>query len=775
MPNDVLDDPELSALFVETALEALDELTQGLLALEKSPDDADLINSLFRAAHNIKGAAGAAGLMVMSRLTHVMETVLDAMRGGSIRLDDELTNALFEAIDALRGVEEIRRTGSFDDRPLEALLVRFHHWLETKVDPGASSLTAAADPGAAAVGGGTADSVAIRIRFAEGFEDAVIQGLLLLGKFRSIGKVVAVDPNVESMPADVELTELLLTVETPEDPESIREIALAYAVEHVDAVRLGSPTGDQRDEISIADPPNSRVDSPSLDEPAQPRPTNAPDQANAAAEATPAVETRTPVKSNATLRVDQSRLDHLMNLGGELVISKARLTQLHRDLRAAFDGRNLRQVLDEMTEDLEQLQSRVAVVAARREHHHEIVELSRSLTKVRHTHDSVCAVVQPLIDARSTIQSLDEAVHGLNRVSEGLQQGIMSTRMVSIGPLFNRYHRVARDIAKSSGKEFRLIIRGETTELDKRMIDELGDPLTHMIRNSMDHGLELPDERRAAGKDPIGTVILDAYHRGNCIWVEVRDDGRGIDVDRVREKIIEGGFVSSGKIETMTDREIVQYVFQPGLTTARELTDLSGRGVGLDIVKSTIDRLNGSIDVETAPGKGTRITIKLPLTLAILTSLIVEIGRNIYAIPLEDVAEIITVRRDRLHHVGRQKVVQIREKIVRIVLFEDIFQCNLPSLQTAAKDKDEFNIVVVGGDDTGRLGLVVDDLLGQEDVVIKSIAGNYRNVSGIAGATIRGDGTVSLILDVRSMFHKIDQTESSEPSLAPCAELQGTC
>ncbi len=262
---------------------------------------------------------------------------------------------------------------------------------------------------------------------------------------------------------------------------------------------------------------------------------------------------------------------------------------------------------------------------------------------------------QAFRQARDVVEDLFEAIHQLGRVSDGIQQSVMDTRMVPIGPLFARFKRVVRDITRSTAKQARLEIRGENTELDKRMIDELGDPLVHLVRNSVDHGIEPPEVREAAGKPREGTVTLDAFHRGNSIVIEVRDDGKGLDADRILQKCLEKGLVTKADAEKMTTQQIYQKIWEPGLSTAEKVTEVSGRGMGMDIVKSKIDELSGTVDIDSVPGQGTTITIKLPLTLAILPSLMVEIRGDVFAIPMEAVVEIVSVARNQVNSVqGRQ-------------------------------------------------------------------------------------------------------------------------
>ncbi len=385
------------------------------------------------------------------------------------------------------------------------------------------------------------------------------------------------------------------------------------------------------------------------------------------------------------------RLDQLMNLAGQLTIGKARMMQLGGKLKKA--------VLE-----------------------------------------------NDFVHARDGVGDLFEAIHLLDRVSDGIQQGVMNMRMLPIGPLFSRFHRVLRDLMRTNGKEIRLEISGETTELDKRMIDELADPMIHMIRNAADHGIELPEVRTAAGKPRHGTISLIAFHRGSNIIIRVSDDGHGLDTERIRAKAVERGLVSAADAERMTPQQVRQLVCLPGLSTAEKVTEVSGRGVGMDIVRSKIEELNGSIEIDGELGRGTTITIKLPLTLAILPCLMVEIDADAFAVPLESVLEIVLARRQDVNMVQGHRMASVREQVVPIVTLEKIFNWGQGGREENAGELDAVTLVILG-EGNQRVGLAVSRVLGEEDVVIKSIATNYRNVVGIAGASILGDGRVSLILD----------------------------
>jgi two-component system chemotaxis sensor kinase CheA len=339
--------------------------------------------------------------------------------------------------------------------------------------------------------------------------------------------------------------------------------------------------------------------------------------------------------------------------------------------------------------------------------------------------------------------------------------------MVPIGPLFGRFRRVIRDMSRANGKDVRLVIRGEKTELDKRMIDELGDPLIHMVRNSADHGIESPEVREAAGKPREGTITLDAFQRGNSITIQVRDDGRGLDLERIRAKAIEKGIVTPADAEKLTTHQVYQLIWEPGFSTAEKVTEISGRGMGMDIVKSKIEDINGTVELDSVPGEGTTLTIKLPLTLAILPSLMAQIEGDVFAFPVESVVEIVSVRSEDMPSVHGLPSAVVRGRVVSVASLSEIFTWVTPASQSAADNSEETTLVIIGCE--GReMGLTVDRLLGEEDIVIKSMAENYQNVYGIAGASILGDGRVALILDTGVLIEMASKAIAAKQTLARC-------
>lgn len=458
-------------------------------------------------------------------------------------------------------------------------------------------------------------------------------------------------------------------------------------------------------------------------------------------------------KPTETLRVDIERLDQLMNLAGQLVINKARFTQIGDGLKSSMPSKQTSQLLANAS-------GMAARVLADTERaggkHHDEIDIESLRSHVRRLHTDLEAVQRELgrlPQIRSRVNDLFEAVHQLDRVADGIQQSVMDTRMVPIGPLFGRFKRVIRDITRGNGKDVRLAIRGEKTELDKRMIDELGDPLIHMVRNSADHGIESPERRVAGGKPRQGEIVLDAFHRGNSIYIQVKDDGQGLDGDRILAKALEKEIVTPADAEKLTPHQVHQLIWEPGFSTAEKVTEISGRGMGMDIVRSKIEELNGAVEVESELGRGTTFTIKLPLTLAILPSLMAEIDGEVFALPIESVVEIVSIPAHDLSTVHGLATATIRGRIVSVIDLNNLFVWNdTPTRRSSQlKEASDCTIVVIGQE--GReLGLLVHSLLGEEDVVIKSLAENYRNVPGIAGASILGDGRVSLILDVNALI-----------------------
>lgn len=361
------------------------------------------------------------------------------------------------------------------------------------------------------------------------------------------------------------------------------------------------------------------------------------------------------------------------------------------------------------------------------------------------------------IGAAHKLKDLNETLTRVSQISSSLQNVVMQVRMVPIEQVFDRFPRMTRDLSKKLDKKIDLLIEGKETEMDRTVIDEIGDPMVHIIRNSIDHGIELPAERVARGKSDTGTIHLIARHEGNHVIIEVRDDGRGIDPTIVGPIAVKRGLFTQDQIDRMPPEEIVKIVFLPGFSTAKTVTDISGRGVGMDAVKAKIDELNGSLDVESKVGIGTRVIIKLPLTLAILPALMVKLGTETYAIPLGSVQETMDITKSDVNIVQHQEVTLLRGEVLPIIRLRN--ELNVPKTSDE-KDKDDELSIVVCASGEKRAGFMVDELLGQQEIVIKSLGNLLSGLSGIMGATMRGDGSIALILDIPSFFQTKGQTRT---------------
>lgn len=654
---------QFRATFFEEAREHVRTLEQRLLELEHRPGDPELLNALFRAAHSIKGSSGMLGFETISHLTHAMEDVLDALREGRLLANAPLTSLLLRASDLL-GACIASASSAQPDPDIGAVVAEL-----TAVKPGASPAASAPVSGAAPVAvrpvawsGPRTWRILFRPKpevFSLGINPA-----LTLRELASLG-TIRVELLVDRLPSFDELTpeqchlgwRIELDTEAPE--AAIRDVFMF--VEDVCDLEFSSsePACAVFEPLDSAEP----LSPPSVGG-VLPHP-SAPD-ANRTGE-------------NSSLRVSTEKVDRLVNLVGELVISQAMIM--------------------------------------------------RSLQDV----------------APTELPRLREAVTDMERHTRDLQDRVMNIRMVQIGSIFGRFRRLVRDLSASMGKQIQLETIGEDVELDKSMVEHLADPLTHLVRNAADHGLEVGADRLAAGKPAGGTITLSARHQGGNVIVEVSDDGRGLNTARIKAKAVERGLITADTV--MSDDQIHELIFAPGFSTAETVTDLSGRGVGMDVVKRSIDRLNGAIALSSTPGQGSRVRLTLPLTLAILDGMALRVGSSTFVIPLNQVTETLSLKSTT----GIRALMADSEII--LVRGETLPLLRLSRLLGVSDDGTENPrpLAVVLEAAELRFALVIDELLGKSQYVIKSLEPNFAKVDGMLGATILGDGTVSFILDVQAL------------------------
>ncbi|RIK77852.1 MAG: hypothetical protein DCC68_16385 [Planctomycetota bacterium] len=763
------------AIFIDEAEMSIDSMTEVLLA--EGGDARATTETLLITSHRIKGSAASIGLHRPAKLAHLMEDILQDLRDRGENLSATLVDAILRCTDALRTYVQQLRGGA----PQSEHFGQLAHELLAAHAPASAAQGAEGVPSFGPNGAPRATvtvsltenqrneilrlaprampSLAGMVRFEPGLMLSGLKARLLYEKLSQEGQVYYCDPAAERLDELDDLCAFAFAVATS-TPEA--EIAAKLQMAGVASVMLESAFGQSGSEavLSATEETPTPADATAREagssgdcgdvrkSPQRYAAANAADAANAISR-----DGSRPVE---TLRVDIHRLDQLMNLAGQLVINKARFARVGEGMRTAMPTKQTTQAVDNVRSVLEG----IAAGSASDEPRRAAAELQSIRSQVRRAAADVEMIqreMQKIAQLRASIADLGDAVHQLDRVADGIQKSVMDTRMVPVGPLFSRFKRVVRDITRANHKQVELVIRGEKTELDKRMIDELGDPLIHMVRNAADHGIESPEVRKAAGKPANGTIFLEAYHRGNSIVIVVGDDGRGMDPEHIRRKAIEKGIVSESDAERLSDAQSLALIWEPGFSTAEKVTEISGRGMGMDIVRSKIEQLNGTVELASRKGEGTTFTIKLPLTLAILPSLLVRVDGDVFAVPLDAVVEIVTIAPHDLRTVHRKATARVRDRIVSVVRLNEIFCWRHGTLRLDA-DHRQTTLVVLGADGC-EIGLVVDRPLGEEDIVIKSMAENYRNVPGIAGASILGDGRVSLILDPNALVEMASRRE----------------
>ncbi|SCM70111.1 chemotaxis protein CheA [Desulfovibrio sp. 86] len=791
--------------FIDESIEIIENLTNGLLELEENPTGQnDLVNDLFRFFHNMKGNSGIIGYNELNALTHEAETLLNNVRQGKITPTHDLIDLLLLVVDVMEALVRNIDIPSGQATPFETDAVvrqlqaalaggpialpeellaaqgRAHMPAEEPRDSGTEAADQASSvevvtPTIIPVGSESDDTEAFRVTVQQQIEiiHAALETLKKNGSHKdSIDALFRCLVAIKNACAFVGLADIktyaertagivdqgrisdidfglmidLLSQEVSIIEDMIHQ-ALAEGKVAADVCSSAEKAVDEKDET------DSPVQAPGADHaqpktfamvasaapaqasqpvasregqnlavkpaaaappvaPASPARTAAPaaQPAPAAAMARPAApQTKGAApaaenhKSSSTIRVDHERLDHLMNLIGELIINRNRYTLIARSLEDSSEK----------------------------------------------------------VDISHVAQSLSETTYAMARISDDLQDTIMKVRMVPVSSVFSRFPRLVRDLSRKSGKEVDLIMEGEETELDKSVVEVIGDPLVHLIRNSVDHGIEPEDVRIAAGKPPKGKVTLRAFHKGNSVAIEIEDDGKGIDPVKMREIAVRKGLITADEAAQLDDREAIELIFAPGFSSADQITDISGRGVGMDVVRTNIKNLKGSVSTHSEVGKGTRFTLSLPLTLAIIDALMVNVSGQMYAIPLDAVSETTKIEAHRLTDVKGRKAVTLRGEVLGIVEMAEML-----GLPRASDPLPEVLSVVVIHDNDRRLGLVVDRLLERQEIVIKPLGAYLGDLKGISGATIMGDGSVILILDPHEIYL---MATSKAASMAPPA------
>lgn len=695
-----IDVSRFRAAFYVEASEHLQLMEASLLQLESSPHDTELLNTIFRGAHSIKGASTTFGIDEVGKFTHVLENLLERLRDGLLETTGPLVELLLTSVDVIDGLIANAKDGA----PLPANLEQVFLELQ-RVNGSTVSQTNAIVAATEHTHKPKLSEFRIQLKPSPEFFRFGQEPMLLIRELSELGSLRKVAIDARDLPSLSEIRpeecyvawEIEIATEQPrqtvEDVFMFLDEGSKYSIECLNVVVPSEETV-----ASSNQPPNNTPEPAVVVKPtcALSESSGDEDKKNAAERASNKNNTAARGAENETVRVDRQRLDELINQIGELVIGASMVEQ---ELLSIAGGHGL------------------------------------------------------------------ESMSALGKIVRDLQEMSLGLRMVPIAATFQKMNRVIRDVAKKVGKQIQFVTEGDDTELDKTVVDQISDPLVHMVRNAADHGIEPPETRLANGKSAEGTVKLRAYQQGGNVYIELTDDGRGLDRKRIVDKAIERGILTADS--NPSDAEICNLIFQPGFSTAKEVTDVSGRGVGMDVVRRNVEALQGSVSIKSTEGVGSTITVRLPLTLAILDGLLVRLSGEVFVIPLLSVIESICIRTNEIHQiVGVGEVITLRGEVVPLLRLHHLL--NIAPTSTL----EDQGLLVLVEDQGRRMALFVDELLGQQQVVIKNLETNFRKVPGVAGATILGDGRVALILDTFGVSNLGQEEAASPRQIAASASVE---
>ncbi len=781
--SDYLDpnNEELLKDFFAEAEQQVEQLESNILVIENDPSNHEAIDEIFRAAHTLKGGSATVEMMELSHFTHSVEDVLDEIRSDRVKVDENVVDLLLTSIDVIKAMLESRQNGSVYEENIDNIIEKLHSYLPTKDDKKAASkkTTATVAPVVKqevkavepAVSSGIKIPVinedeyrdlkttcepdqnlwCVAVKFDESNPMNSVGGIQVFAALKSVGNVLKTVPDFDALYEDQFYENVFYYIATNatgaqlEDASFLSDVTLVTDAHLInDENFAGETVQKQAEPVVKAEKPVQKI------EPKQETETKVDVKVEAEKEKPVEVqEKKAEVKKETAaanhnqqgsiLRVDSRRVDNLLNLVSEAVIIKASFNQLamqnssqltqFQSLESIYKEK-IHKLFDQLPEYLEEIKNGVSVSEIKKN----VIQEYGSLSSIFDAYET---------EYKSSNSKFRSYTQSLGSIAGDLQEGVMKIRMVPINQIFSRFPRVVRDIQKDLNKKINLVIEGEDTELDKSVVEDLLDPIMHCVRNSVDHGIEMPDVRVANGKNETGTVLLKASNEGNMIVIEIKDDGAGIDEEKVKAKAIQKGLIHPDKI--LTPQDCYQLIMQPGFSTADKISNISGRGVGLDVVKTMINNLKGTISVNSGKGKGTSFIIKLPLTLAIIQGLLVRVGKEVYSIPIANVIESQCINKSEISHIDNYEILNVRNEVISVLRLSRLF--NIKEKNTT----DECYIVIVGTQEK-KIGVMVDALIGEEDIVIKPLRDKFTNSPGIAGASILGDGSVSLIIDVSQLL-----------------------
>ncbi|MBQ5400645.1 MAG: chemotaxis protein CheA [Treponema sp.] len=777
--SDYLDanNEELLKDFFAEAEQQVETLESNILVIENDPSNHEAIDEIFRAAHTLKGGSATVEMTELSTFCHDVEDLLDALRGGAVGVTEPIVDVLLTAIDTIKVMLETRSNGSVYQEDVSPLVQKIKAFIPEKsgkkkapvqmpkgmvtpkpVAPPPPVAESSSMPPIPPLSDSDLEEIkeacpdgnkiwVINVTFDESNPMNSVGGIQVFAALKSRGVVLKTVPDFEALYEDEFHPQVVYYIATTCGQDELEDTCF------LDDVTLASDAHplDQKSSASAPAPAPQKVVETRAPEPEPeqeiPEPPAVQDNSSAVPATTANVQQAKKSVAPAThaaqtgsiLRVDSKRVDNLMNLVSETVITKAVFNQTglqFADLQLKLQNLNAvykekqRHAIEAIPKLLEEFQNGASSKEIRQAVNEEIGSLSGWFDGFEN-------------EFKTTASKFRSSTQNLGRIASELQEGVMKIRMVPIGTIFNRFPRVVRDLSRDLGRKVDLIIEGEETELDKTVVDDLLDPIMHCVRNSVDHGIETPEERRKHGKDETGKLILKASNEGNMIVIDIIDDGQGIEVDKVRSKAIKKGLISPNKV--LSNQEAYNLIFLPGFSTSDKISSVSGRGVGLDVVKTMVEKLKGSITVTSEANKGSKFSIRLPLTLAIIQGLLIRVGKEVYSIPIANVIESQRVKRDSINTIDNYEVLNVRNEVISILRLSRLFNIH-------NSDQSEYCFIVIVGSQEKKIGVMVDALVGEEDVVIKPLRDQFTTSPGIAGASILGDGSVSLIIDVSQLL-----------------------
>lgn len=726
--------------FFEEAFDMLDRLEQNILILDKDRNNTDAIQEIFRAVHTLKGSAGAVELFDTQKYAHRFEDLLDLIRNNQIKVDDKTIDILLKGIDILKELingaseekeysgnieEEIKNLENFKNLKLSGAISES---VNTKSDKNSISVSVGGKYDNLNFDNDILDSIRegienglktklVFVKFNAESPMKTVGGVQVYVELKDSGDIIASVPSLQNLEGDEFYQNVIYVIETAEEDESIiKNITLPEITEEIKIEEFIL----EEYEKFLIDKKNKALEKA---------------QAQAKIEKDAKHE-----RQSSFLRVESDRIDDMMNQVGELVTNKSSYEQYDDDLTSYT------KIIEYGINDIRKYYKDSVIQILRKLEYYvnkkEIKDLRNSY--LDGFNNKLIDMVKMEEDLKETLDKFRNSYQLLTRVTNDLQETVMKIRMLPIAQTFNRFPRLIRDLSRDLGKEVKLEMSGEETELDKSVIEVLVDPLIHIVRNAMDHGIEMPEEREKAGKSRVGTISLSASHNGNLIVIKISDDGKGMSPQKIFENAIKKGLVSADA--KLTEKQMLEYIFAPGFSTATKVTNLSGRGVGMDVVKKSLDKINGTVGIETELGKGSTFFLRIPLTVAIIQALIVDAEKEYYAIPINSISETLKIGVEDIQNLEGTEVIKIREDVINVLSVKELFK-----LPTRYESHIKSYYAVILASEDKKVALLVNNLIGEQDIVIKTLKDKVTRVEGISGATILGDGTVSFILDIQTI------------------------